>query len=44
MKNQEFNQFEKAHLNKITAKSDRAKKLERDKLERDKFGHKKNNK
>ncbi|NMC87008.1 MAG: hypothetical protein GYA69_00975 [Candidatus Moranbacteria bacterium] len=34
MKNvKEFSQFERAHLNKVTAKVDRAKKLERDKLE-----------
>lgn len=43
MKNQkEFSQFERAHLNKVTAKVDRAKKLERDKLEHAKY--EKNNK
>ena len=34
MKNvKEFSQFERAHLNKVTAKVDRAKKLERDRKE-----------
>jgi len=39
----EFSSFERAHLTAVTAKSDRAKKLERDKLESVSEAKRKNN-
>ena len=39
----EFSQFERAHLTVVTAKSNRAKKLQRDKLESISEAKRKNN-